>query len=179
MTDDKMVPEKDLIALKESQTPALETLRTEHSGEITKLTEEHTSAVDGFQSQINTGTTDASRLRATIAELEERVNGSASTADKVKGLQAELKTANEGLKSSQDALASDLRTRLTEDFEIPEEALKDKPVSDLITIRDALASTKKPRSNQYTTGGGAGGEPPTKPREKIRQGLEGGDLKPR
>ena len=179
MADPKMVPESDLIALKASHKTALEEIGTTHTGEITTLTEEHTGKVAGFQSQIKTGQDELSRQRATIGELEDRVNGNTSSADDIKALKVELKSATDSLKSSQETLATDLRTRLTGDFKIPEKALEGKTVSELTVIRDALAATRTPESKNYTAGGGSGVDPPTKPRDKIKQGLEAGDLKPR
>lgn len=177
MTDDKMVPEKDLIALKESHGKALDSLRTDHAVEITKLTGEHTSTAEGLQSQIKTGSEDASRLRATIAELEEKGTNHTSTAEELKGAKGELKTAQGSLRTLQDTVAGDLRTLLTGEFKIPEEALKEKTLSELTVIKDALAATRKPESKQYTAGGGSGGDPATTGRSKVKQGLEAGDLK--
>lgn len=177
MTDPKMVPESDLIALKESHTRVLGDLRTEHAGEITKLTGEHTSTAEGLQSQLKTGTEELSRQRATIAELEEKGTNHTSTAEELKGAKGELKTAKDSLKALQDNVSGDLRTRLTGEFKIPETALEGKSLAELTTISDALSATRKPESSQYTAGGGSGGEPAKTGREKVKQGLEAGDLR--
>lgn len=175
--DPKMVPESDLIALKTSQGKVLEDLRTEHAGEITKLTGEHTSTAEGLQSQVKTGAEELSRVRATIAELEEKGTNHTSTAEELKGAKVELKTAKDSLKALQGTVSGDLQTRLTGEFKIPEKALEGKTLDQLTTIMDALAATRSPNSKQYTAGGGSGGEPAKTGRERVKQGLEAGDLK--
>ena len=177
MTDDKMVPEKDLIALKEGQVKVLADLRTEYAGEITKLAGEHTSTSEGLQSQIKTGTEEASRLRATVAELEEKGTNHTSTAEELKGAKGELKTAKDSLKALQGNVSDGLRTRLTGEFKIPETALEGKTLDQLEVIMEALAATRSPQSSQYTAGGGSGGEPAKTGRDKIKQGLAAGDLR--
>ncbi len=177
MPDDKMVPESDLIALKEGQTKALGDLRTEHAGEITKLTEGHTSDAEGLKSQVKTGQDELTRVRATVAELEEKGTNHTSTADDLKGTKVELKTARDSLKSLQDTVSKGLQERLIGEFKIPDKALEGKTLDQLTTIMDALAATRSPNSSQYTAGGGSGGEPAKTGREKIKQGLEAGDLK--
>ncbi len=177
MTDTEMVPKSDLIALKESQTKVLEALRTEHAGEVTKLTGEHTSTAEGLTSQVKTSTEELSRLRANIAELEEKGTNHTSTAEELKGAKGELKTAKDSLKVLQDTVSKDLQARLTGEFKIPDKALEGKTLDQLTTIMDALAATRSPNSSQYTAGGGSGGEPAKTGREKVKQGLESGDLK--
>ncbi len=178
MTDPKMVPESDLIALKEGHKTALDDLGKTHAGEITKLGEEHTSTVEGLNTQVRTGTEDASRLRATVTELEEKVTNSNATGEEIKAVKVQLETAQASLKEAQETLATDLRSRLTGEFQIKGEALEGKTVSELTVIRDALSASRGPNAKDYVgSGGGGGGGEKTTGREKIHEGLEAGELK--
>ena len=67
---DDMVPKSDLIALKESHTKTLGELTKTHEAAVTSLGEEHTSAVEGLNTQIRTGTEEIGRTRDTITDLE-------------------------------------------------------------------------------------------------------------
>jgi chromosome segregation ATPase len=187
MADPKMVPETDLIALKESHAGEMEAVKREHStalttAEATQATVletakgEHGKETAGLQSQVNTSQEELSRLRATVAQLEEGSKNHTATAEQVKGLQGDIKTANANLKIAEDGLAGNLRAQLTGEFKIPEKALEAKTPAELKLILDTLAATRVPGSNSYTAGGGSGGSTPTKPAEKIKAGLAAGDL---
>ncbi len=178
--DPKMVPESDLIALKESNKTALEELKTGHASEITELGNTHTSTIEGLNTQIRTGSEDGSRLRATITELEEKVSNGSATGDELTKVKGELKTASASLKEAQETLAGDIRTRLIGDFQINEKALEGKTVSELTVIKDALAASGKPKSGSYVGSGGSGGggdDKKTTGADKVREGLEAGDLR--
>lgn len=190
MTDPKMVPESDLIALKESHAGEITKLTETHEGAVTKLTEghdsalaslktEHTGKADGLQSQVTTATEELSRLRAEKTQLEEANKNGTATVEELKGIKVELKTAQDALTVAQEAQRTDLRTQLMGDaFKIQEKALEGKTVAELTLIRDALVGSRSPNSQQYTGGGGSGEPPATTGRMKVRQGLAAGDLKP-
>lgn len=178
MTDPKMVPESDLIALKESHKTALADLGTTHTGEISKLGEEHTSTLEGLQGQVKVGTDELVRVRATIKDLEEKGSTHTATSEELKAAKDELKTSKASLKTLQETVATDMRTGLIEGYGVKEEALKDKSVAELTVIKEALSSTGGTKSKQYTSaGGGGGGGEKTSGREKVKAGLEAGDLK--
>lgn len=178
MSDDDMVPKSDLIAIKESGSKALGALKTEHASAITSLGEEHTSALEGLNTQIRTSTEELSRSRATIADLEEKGNTHNTTVGELETSKKELKLAQTSLKASQDALAGDIKGTLNKVFSIPEKVLEGKTVAELTVIRDALAATKESSSNNYTAGGGGGGaDKKTTGAQKVKEGLEAGDLR--
>ena len=175
---DDMVPKSDLIALKEGQTKALGELTRTHEAAVTSLGEEHTSAVEGLNTQIRTGTEELGRARATVSELEEKGKTHETTVVELTASKKDLKTAQDSLKAVQDSLAGDLRKTLIGQYKIKEEAVKDKTVAELTTIRDALSGRSGPNSKDYTAGGGGGGPgEKTTGRQKIKQGLDDGDLR--
>lgn len=177
MADD-MVPKSDLIALKESQTKALGELGTKHTEAITSLGEEHTGIIDGLNTQIRTGTEELGRSRATITELEEKGKTHETTATELETSKKELKSAQDSLKASQETLATDLKGTLITNFKVAEKALEGKTVTELISIRDVLAKSASPNSNNYVAGGGGGGsDKKTTGKQKITEGLEAGELK--
>ncbi len=177
MTDD-MVPKSDLIALKESNTKALGEQTKTHEEAITALGTEHSSAIEGLNTQVRTNTEELGRARATVKELEEASTSHDTTKEELAASKKELKTAQDSLKGAQEALAVDLRKTLTGRFKISEEAVKDKTVTELTTIRDALAGSSGPSSNDYTAGGGGGGAGgKTTGKQKIAEGLAAGELK--
>ncbi|KKN47222.1 hypothetical protein LCGC14_0665110 [marine sediment metagenome] len=178
MSDDDMVPKSDLIALKESHKTALGDLEKTHEEAITKLGDAHTSTVEGLNTQVRTGTEELGRARATVAELEEKVTNSNATGEEIKTVKGELKTAQKSLQDAQDSLAGNLRDRLIGEFSINEKALEGKSVSELTVIRDALSASRGPNSKDYVgSGGGGGGDKKTTGREKVKEGLEAGELK--
>lgn len=178
MADPKMVPESDLIALKESQTKALGDLKTEHTSAITSLGEEHTSKVTGLETQIKTSSEDLQRTRATVTDLEEKGKTHETTTGELATAKKDLKSSQDALKAAQETLATDLRATLIGQYKIAEKALEGKTVTELTTIKDALAGSSGPKSKDYTAGGGGGGTgDKTTGKQKIQQGLEAGNLK--
>ncbi len=178
MDEPKMVPESDLVALKESHKSELEKVGTEHASAIDILKGEHSTASAGVQSQLNTATTELSRVRAAAAQLEEAGKNHATTVEEMTGLKAELKTAQDNLKGANENLAVNLRDGLKEEYGIQDGALEGKTVAELTVISDALKTTRGPDSKKYTSGGGSGGGSTQQTgREKIAAGLEGGELR--
>ena len=176
MTDD-MVPKSDIIALKEGHTKALGELTKTHEDAITSLGSEHTSAVEGLNTQLRTGTEELGRARATVSKLEEDATSHSSVVEELKTSKTSLKTAEGSLKTLQDSVADGLRTRLESDFKIVPEALKDKSLSELTVIVDALSkSGGRPNSKNYTSGGGGGESKPQTGRDKVKEGLAAGEL---
>lgn len=189
MADPKMVPESDLIALKESHATEITGLKESHATALTTAEESHATVLEtantdhgkettGLQSQVSTAQEELSRLRATNVQLEEAGKTNTATSEEVTKLTGEIKTANANLKKAEDGLATNLRTQLTGEFHIPEKALEGKTPAELNLILDTLAATRTPGSNNYTAGGGSGGSTPQTARQKIEAGLKGGDLKP-
>ncbi len=176
MADPKMVPESDLIALKESHSAALAKATETHESALETLKTEHTGFSGGLQSQIRTAQEELSRLRAANAQLEDAQTNHSSTAEELTGLKVELETAKKGLRAATETLETNIRGQLTGEFNIPEKALEGKNVEQLSVIREALLAVRSPDSRKFTAGGGTGGEPPRSPRQKIQAGLEGGDL---
>ena len=189
MVDPKMVPESDLIALKESHATEITGLKESHATALTTAEETGATALEtlkgelgkettGLHSQVTTAQEELSRSRATVTQLEEAGKTNTATTEKLTEAQGELKTANANLKIAEEGLATNLRTQLTGEFHIPEKALEGKTPAELNLILGTLAATRTPGSNSYTAGGGSGGSQPQTARQKIAAGLEGGDLKP-
>ncbi len=178
MSDDpKMVPEKDLIAVKESHTKEIETLTTTHTSELETAKGEHGSAVDVLNSKIVTASEELSRLRATNTQLEEVGKNHTSTVEELTEAKSQLKEAQAASKGALDSLASTYRVQLmAEPFGIPEAALEGKTIDQLQTIRDALLATRSVNSKNYTIGGGGGDTKKIKPREMIAEGIKAGEL---
>ena len=175
MSDD-VVPKSDLIALKEGHVKALGELTKTHEDAITSLGSEHTSAVEGLNTQLRTGNEELGRTRATVTKLEEDAQGHSSIVEELKTSKTSLKTAEGSLKTLQETVATGLRSRLEKDFKIVPEALEGKSLSELTVIVDALSKSGGPNSKDYT-GGGGGGEPkPKTGRDKVREGLAAGEL---
>ena len=181
MSDDpKMVPESDLIAVKEGHTKEIETLATTHSSELETVKGEHGSAVDVLNSKIVTANEELSRLRATNTQLKEVGEGHTSTVEELTEAKSQLKEAQTASKSALDSLSSTYRDQLmAEPFGIPEKALEGKTIDQLQTIREALLATRSANSKNYTIGGGGDDTKKMKPREMIAEGLKAGELSKR
>jgi chromosome segregation ATPase len=177
MDDPKMVPESDLIALKESHATAIKDLETGHTSATETATAEHDEKSKVLESEVKTARGELDRLRADNSRLEEAGKTHASTTEERNGLKEEIEAGKKTLKEAEDGLRSNLADQLTAGYGIPESALKDKTAAELGQIFDVLKKAKSPNSNQYTTGGGSGGEPPKSGRDKIKAGLEGDELR--
>ena len=175
--NDDMVPKSDLIALKEGHTKTLGELTKTHEDAITSLGTEHISAVEGLNTQLRTGTEELGRARATVTKLEEEATSHSTVTEELETSKTSLKASEKSLKALQDTVATGLRSRLENDFKIVPEALKDKSLSELTVIVDALSkSGGRPNSKNYTSGGGGGESKPQTGRDKVKEGLAAGEL---
>jgi alanyl-tRNA synthetase len=178
MDEPKMVPESDLIALKESHARETEELTTKHATALEAAGAEHVEKVKTSESKAKTAEEELTRLRATVTTFEEASKNHASTAQERDELKGKVTIAEKALKEAEDGLRGQYADQLTAGYSIPESALKDKTVAELKTILDTLKQTRSPNSRDYTAGGGSGGDPPkTTGREKIAAGLDGGELR--
>ncbi len=178
MTDPVMVPESDLIALKESNAKATEELTKSHATALEAAGAGHVEKVKASESKARTAEEETTRLRATVTTLEEASKSHASTATERDELKGKVTEAEKSLKTAEEGLRGQYADQLTAGYGIPESALKDKTVADQKTILDTLKQTRSPNSHDYTAGGGSGSEPPkTTGREKITAGLEGDELR--
>ena len=177
MEDPKMVPESDLIALKESHSTEIETLKTGHATELSTAGTEHGEKSKALESEVKTARDELTRLRADNSRLEEAGKTHASTVEERDGLKTEIEAGKKTLKDAEENLRVNLADSLTSGYGIPESAIKGKTSGELRQVLDVLKTARKPSSNDYIAGGGSGGDPPSTGREKIRSGLEGGDLR--
>ncbi len=178
MDDPKMVPESDLIALKESHTKEVEELKTGHATELETAGTEHGTKSAALESKAKTAEGELTRLRADNSRLEEAGKTHASTAEERDGLKTEIEASKKTLKAAEENLRLNLADQLTAGYRIPESALKDKTSDELGGILDVLKKAKSPNSNDYTPGGGSGGTSPKQTgREKIGAGLEADELR--
>jgi len=176
MDEPKMVPETDLIALKESHGKTIEELKAGHVTELATAGTESGDKLKTSESKAKTSEEEATRLRATVSQLEESGKTHASTVEERDGLKVEAETNKKALKEATDGLKQNYMDQLTAGYGIPDSALKDKSVTELKSTLEILKVSRSPNSRDFTTGGGSGGEPPKTGREKISAGLEGGDL---
>lgn len=177
MADPVMIPESDLIAVKESHTKELGELAVTHKSDIETMKGEHGTAIEELSSKATTANEELSRLRAANTQLEEAGRNHASSTEELGKLKGELKEAQKSSKGAQDSLVATYRDQLmAEPFSIPEKALEGKSIDQLQTIREALLATRSPNSSNYTAGGGGGDTQKVKPRDMIKKGLEAGEL---
>ena len=178
MTEPKMVPETNLIALKESHAKTVEDLKTTHATELSTAGTEHGEKSAAFESKAKTTEGELTRLRADNSRLEEAGKTHASTVEERDGLKTEITESKRTLATAEEGLRTNLADQLTAGYGIPESAVKDKTSTELKQVLEILKAAKKPNSNNYTSGGGSGGsESQQTGREKIVAGIEGNELR--
>lgn len=177
MTDPVMVPESDLIALKESHGKEIEGLKTGHVNELATAGEEHGKKYSTLESKSRTSDEELTRLRAANTQLEESGKTHASTVEERDKLKTENTAAKAAQKEAEDGLKQNVIDQLTAGYGIPDSALKDKSVGELKSTLEILRQSRSPNSRDYTTGGGSDGEPPKTGRDKIKAGIEAGDIR--
>ena len=154
----RMVPESDLIAVKQRYESRLETTEAE----------------------LRTSRTETARLQASVTTLTESANKHATTAQELDKARADLTEAQKATGTITGRLV-DLRR---EQIKILAPKLTDEALQKWATVEQldlALEAIKSsggpaPGSGQYTTGGGSDTTPPASGRAKIRAGLEAGEL---
>lgn len=177
MDDPKMVPETDLIAVKEGHAKEVEELKAGHVTELATAGTESGEKLKASESKAKTSEEEATRLRATVSQLEESGKTHASTVEERDGLKTEVETGKKALKEATDGLRQNYIDQLTAGYGIPDSALKDKSVTELRSTLDILKVSRSPNSRDYTAGGGTGDSKPQTGREKIAAGLEGGEIR--
>lgn len=165
-TEPKLVPEKDLLALK-SKAEGLEQ-------KLKEAEASHSAVIEGHKKQLDEVTTKLYATEASVKKLEEQLTeGAKSTKDL-----AEVKTKLEAAEKRLGDLSSkalDYRKKLIlATFKIPAEVIKDKSLEQLDLYEEALkaVSATSGAGNYAITVGAGGGNQTLKPRERIRAGFD-------
>ncbi len=154
----RMVPESDLIAVKQGYESRLATTEAE----------------------LRTSRTEAARLQASVTTLTESARQHATTAQELDKARADLTEAQKATGTITGRLV-DLRREQIKVLapKLTDEALqKWATVEQLDLALEAIKSSGGPASgsSQYTTGGGGDASPPMSGKAKVRVGLEAGEL---
>jgi len=174
-TPTKYVKESDLLAVKGSS-------------------ESKVREWEGKESQLNANLAEANRLReeshnqllqerAAKEQLQGKYNDYDTIKTKVGELETELNTSKEAVGKHETELAGRIRTGLVATYNVAEDTLKDKDLSQLRNLEDAAkligpgkAEVKKPNYDGGA-GGPGGGSAPETPTDRANRILEEHDAK--
>lgn len=159
VTEPKLVPEKDLLALK-SKAEGLEL-------QLKEIVEKHQSALDAVTSKLYA-------TEASVKKLEEQLTESAKSGKDLTEVKTKLEAAEKRFGDLSNK-ALDYRKRLiVATFSISADVIKDKSLEQLDLYEEALKAVTATRGvGNYAAGGGTGGGAQVlKPRERIRAGFD-------
>lgn len=160
----KMVPESDVIAVKEGARKELEGTRTAHAAEIKIAKDELSTAQNKLYA-----------AEARVTELEGKLTEHTSSAEELARTKGELETAQGAVKSAQDKALEYRRNILVTTYGIPADTVSTKTMEQLDSYEEALKAVKTAQGvGNYALGGGGGGAPGEKltPIEQAAQELK-------
>jgi len=165
-SEPKLVPEKDLLAMKAAKE-GLEQKLKEAEVKLEESEKAHGKSLNEVTSKLYA-------TEASVKKLEEQAAESAKSVKDLAEVKAKLEVT-EKKAGEHSAKLLDARKRLVvSQFNIPADTLKDKSLEQLDLYEEALkAVTATKGVGNYAAGGGAGsGAAEAKAREKIRSGFD-------
>ena len=158
---DKLVPEKDLLAIK-----------TAKEGLEQKLKE----AEDSYNSKISEANTKLIATEATVKQLQDKLNQSNLTAAETAKLQSQLDIANSKVKELEIRTVDARKKLIASSYKIPVDTLKDKSIEQLDLMEEAIKAVA-PHLAAAGTGfaagaGGSGSSSPETPLERAKRVLQ-------
>lgn len=148
----KMVPESDVIAVKEGAKRELEGVRTAHTAEMNIA-----------KTDLSTTQNKLYLAEAHVTELEGKLTEHTNTAEEVARIKGELETAQGAVKGLEDKALEYRRSILVSTYGIPADTVNEKTMAQLDSYEEALKAVKVATGvGNYAIGGGGGGAPGAK-----------------
>jgi chromosome segregation ATPase len=145
-TDSKLVPEKDLIAVKRGAEEKIKQYETQIS-----------QWEDKYKQDISAKTDELLKANAAVSQLEKKISESSSFGSELEKVKTELAAAQESRKGLETKLMAD-RTKALTSLGVPSEKMEGKTLDQLDLMLDALSSAGRTANqpSKYDKAGGSG-----------------------
>ena len=163
---DKLVPEKDLLAVK-SKVEGLEQQLKEAQAALASKESEWKKQLDAATNKLYTS-------EASVKKLEEQLKESAGAANELAGVKTKLADLEKQHTETSTKLLDAKRKTLVSQYKVAEAVVKDKDLAALDLFEEALKAVGGVAGNNYAGSPPAGGTPtsPPKARETIKAGFD-------
>ena len=160
---ERVVPEKDLLAVKAGREKAEEQLKD--------AIEVHKGEVAAYESKIAEARQKMLQAEARASSLEEEVQRSAGSVTELAEAKKELAAAKESSKNLTGKILDYRRAAIVATYRIPADSIADKTLEELNLYEEALKSVLPTKGvGNYAVGGGSGATVPGgSPRDLARQ----------
>lgn len=164
---EKMIPERDLIAVKEGAKKELKDLKTAHKAELDSA---------------NTGLSEIQQkllqAEASVEKLGEAATQSSGSAEELEKVKTELVTAQKRSEELGNKALEYRRSIVVATYGIPADTIKDKTTEELDQFESALKAVSAAKGvGNYAVGGGGGASAPESPQERAKRILAEADAR--
>ena len=160
----KMVPESDVMAVKEGARKELEGTKTAHTAEMNIAKGEMSTAQNKLYA-----------AEARVTELEGKLTETTNSAEELAKVKGDLVTAQGAVKGLEDKALEYRRRDLVTTYGIPADTVNEKTIAQLDSYEEALKAVHTAKGvGNYAIGSGGGGAPGEKltPIEQAGQELK-------
>ena len=162
----KMVPESDLLAVKNSLGEKLTKAEQAAATAIADAEAAKASLSEAQQSKY--------QLEARVTELETQVKDGTSSKEELERVKGDLTNANKSVEGLTTKVLESRRRELVATFSLNPEVVKDKTLEQLDSFEEALKAVAAAKGiGNFAVGGvTGGGQAPTTGRQKMQAGFE-------
>lgn len=162
---EKMIPERDLIAVKEGAKKELKDVRTAHKAEL-----------DSASTNLSETQQKLLQAEASVEKLEETAKQSSGSAEELEKVKTELVTAQKRSEELGTKALEYRRSIIVATYSIPADTIKDKTAEELDQFESALKAVSAAKGvGNYAVGGGGGASAPESPMERAKRALAEAD----
>lgn len=157
--DNKMVPERDLMAIK-ARAEGLEKALAQATTDLETWKKNASEAQDNLrrkEAELASASSSSGNLEVLTSERD--------------ALRAQLTATEQRLGEATNALLTNQKATISKLYGIPDSALDGKSAEDLKLMQETLELVKA-QPSRFDSGSGSGAPPPSSPRAKIIAGLE-------